>query len=114
MDDRIIKKMLTGTMIVMVVTVLSTMLGMLVDGIVISRYLGQAYTTAYGIANPIFNLLVAVNGVLAAGIQVLCSKHIGSGNFERAKQLHTVSMIMALIISVITLLCSISISCRKG
>ncbi|MBR6229194.1 MAG: ATP-binding protein [Eubacterium sp.] len=104
MDDRIIKKMLTGTMVVMVVTVLSTMLGMLVDGIVISRYLGEAYTAAYGIANPIFNLLVAVNGVLAAGIQVLCSKHIGSGNFERAKQVHTVSMIMALIISVVLML----------
>ena len=65
MDDRIIRKMLRGTMIVMVVTVLSTMLGMLVDGIVIGRMLGQTYMSAYGLANPIFNLLVAVNGVMS-------------------------------------------------
>ncbi len=104
LDDRIIKKMLRGTMVVMVVTVLSTMLGMLVDGIVIGRYLGQAYMSAYGLANPVFNLLVAINGVLAAGIQVLCAKHIGSGNFERAKQVHTISFITAALISVILFL----------
>ena len=90
-------------MIVMVVTVLSTMLGMLVDGIVISRYLGHAYMSAYGVANPIFNLLIAINGVLAAGIQVLCAKHIGSGEFDRAKQVHTISFIMAGVIAVILL-----------
>ncbi|MEE3466977.1 MAG: MATE family efflux transporter [Eubacterium sp.] len=101
MDDRIIKKMLRGTMVVMVVTVLSTMLGMLVDGIVIGRYLGQAYMSAYGLANPIFNLLIAINGVLAAGIQVLCARHIGSGDYDRAKQVHTISFLMAALISLI-------------
>lgn len=100
MDDRIVKKMLKGTMLVMVVTVLSTMLGMLVDGIVIGRFLGKTYMSAYGLANPVFNLLVAINGVLAAGIQVLCAKYIGLGEFDRAKQVHTISFLMALVISV--------------
>ena len=104
MDNRIIKKMLRGTMIVMVVTVLSTMLGMLVDGIVIGRYLGQSYMSAYGLANPIFNLLIAINGVLAAGIQVLCSKYIGSADFTKAKQVHTISFITAGVIAVVLLL----------
>ena len=104
MDDRIIRKMLRGTMFVMVVTVLSTMLGMLVDGIVIGRMLGQTYMSAYGLANPVFNLLIAVNGILAAGIQVRCTHYIGSGKFERAKQVHTVSFIVAAIISIIFLL----------
>lgn len=101
MDDRIIKKMLRGTMVVMVVTVLSTMLGMVVDGIVTSRFLGQEYMSAYGLANPIFNLLVAINGVLAAGIQVLCAKHIGTGEIERAKQVHTISVVVAFVIAVV-------------
>ena len=100
MDDRIIRKMLRGTMIVMVVTVLSTMLGMIVDGIVIGRMLGQQYMSAYGLANPIFNLLLAVNGVLAAGIQVSCTRYIGSGDFDRAKQVHTVSFIAAAVIAI--------------
>ena len=101
LDDRIIKKMLRGTLVVMVAAVLSTMLGMLVDGIVIGRYLGQKNMAAYGIANPVFNLLMAVNGVLAAGIQVLCAKYIGSGEFERAKQVHTVCVLSALLIGLV-------------
>ena len=104
MDDRILKKMLRGTMVVMIVTVLSTMLGMVVDGIVTTRFLGQTYMSAYGLANPIFNLLIAINGVLAAGIQVLCAKHIGSGDFERAKQVHTISFIAAGVIAVTLML----------
>ena len=104
MDDRILKKMLRGTMVVMIVTVLSTMLGMVVDGVVITRCLGQEYTSAYGLANPIFNLLIAINGVLAAGIQVLCAKYIGNGDFKRAKQVHTISFIAAGVIAVILLL----------
>ena len=88
-------------MIVMVVTVLSTMLGMLVDGIVTSRYLGQTYMSAYGLASPVFNMLVAINGVLASGIQILCSRHIGTGELDRAKQVHTISVMAAFFISIV-------------
>ena len=89
----------------MVVTqILSAMtvtLCMLIDSIMIGRFLGVEAMTAYGLASPVLLVFAAFGSMLSAGIQVLCGKTMGSGDREGTNAAFTVSVLLAGFVSVL-------------
>ncbi len=79
-----IRKLVRQMLAAQIFSALTVSLCLLIDSIMISRYLGSRAIAAYGLANPLLLAIGAVGTLLASGIQVVCSKALGRGNQEGA------------------------------
>ena len=71
-------KMLTAQ----ILSALTVTICLLVDEIMIGRFLGEQALAAYGLANPVILAIGAVGSMLCAGAQVACGKSLGKGDIE--------------------------------
>lgn len=78
MIRKLIRQMLTAQ----ILSALTVSLCLLIDSIMIGRYLKDSALTAYGLANPVLLVIGAVGTMLCAGAQVACSKSLGRGDQE--------------------------------
>jgi len=78
MIRKLVRQMLTAQ----IFSALTVSLCLLIDNIMIGRFLGEQAIAAYGLANPLLLAIGALGSLLAAGIQVACSKSLGKGNQE--------------------------------
>ena len=105
-SDSLIDRVFKSSLINMTAAVIVTMLGIVIDGIVIGRFLGPECMAAYTLATPITNLVTALSGLMTEGTQVLCALNLGKGNVKRARNVFSVCMIATLAISVV-LVCGV-------
>ena len=96
-----IKKLFGRMLVTQILSAMTVTLCMLVDSIMIGRFLGVDSMTAYGLASPVLLVFAAFGSMLAAGIQVMCGKALGRGDKQRANACYTVSVVMAASVSVI-------------
>ena len=75
-----IKKMIRQMLTAQILSALTVSLCLLIDSIVIGRFLGVKAIAAYGFANPILLIIGAFGTALSAGVQVVCSKSLGRGS----------------------------------
>ena len=75
MIRKLVRQMLTAQ----VFSALTVSLCLLIDSVMIARYLGEEAIAAYGLSNPLLLAIGAIGTLLAAGIQVTCSKSLGKG-----------------------------------
>lgn len=80
MIRKLVRQMLTAQ----IFSALTVSLCLLIDSIMISRFLGEEAIAAYGLANPLLLGIGAMGTLLAAGVQVVCSRALGRGNQEEA------------------------------
>ena len=78
MIQKLVRQMLTAQ----ILSALTVSLCLLIDNIMIGRFLGERALTAYGLANPMLLVIGAVGSMLCAGAQVACSKSLGRGDRE--------------------------------
>lgn len=88
-------------MVGMVVASMMAMLGIVVDGIVISRFLGTQRMAAYGLVTPITNLIMVFSGILSSGSQVVCGKYLGAGDKKGARLAFSECMVVTVLLSVL-------------
>ena len=82
-----------------VLSAMTVMLCMLVDSMMIGRFLGDDAITAYGFTMPILLVFAALGSMLSAGVQVVCGKAMGSGDRDRTDACFTASALLALLIA---------------
>jgi len=75
-----IRKLIRQMLAAQTLSALTVSLCLLIDNIMICRYLGVEAAAAYGLANPVLLVVGAIGSMLAAGVQVACSKSLGSGS----------------------------------
>ena len=79
-----IRKLIRQMLSAQILSALTVSLCLLIDSIMISRFLGEKAIAAYGLANPLLLSIGAIGTLLAAGVQVVCSKALGRGCQEEA------------------------------
>ena len=79
---------------------LTVSLCLLIDNVMIGRFLGEEAIAAYGLANPLLLAVGAVGALLSAGIQVVCSKALGRGSQEEANAGYSSAVAVAGAVSV--------------
>ena len=77
-----IRKIFRQMLVTQILSAMTVMLCMLVDSMMIGRFLGVDSMTAYGLANPVLLIFAAYGAMLSAGIQVMCGKTMGAGDKE--------------------------------
>ncbi len=90
-------------MITQVISSMTVTLCMLIDSIVISRFLGVNAMAAYGYTQPVLLAFAAPGAMISAGIQVVCGKTLGSGDREGTDSCFTVSVATTAMISLLGL-----------
>ncbi len=100
-SGEIIRKLYRRSVTSIIIAAVAASFGMLIDGVVIGKFLGTESMAAYGIVTPLFSIMTAVSGVLATGSQVFCAKHLGEGRVDRARQVFSACMILTVVISVL-------------
>ncbi|MBP5727784.1 MAG: hypothetical protein J6Y48_11995, partial [Clostridia bacterium] len=77
-----IRKLVRQMLAAQVFSALTVSLCLLIDNVMISRFLGETGMAAYSLANPVLLAIGAIGSLLAAGVQVACSKSLGRGSQE--------------------------------
>ena len=95
MLDRVFRRVT----LIQIVTLLTAVISMLVDSIIIAKYLGVTCVAAYGLAAPILTLFAAIGGTFAQGAQTTASKALGTGDTDLASRLLSVAVLIGLIVS---------------
>ena len=78
MIRKLVRQMLTAQ----ILSALTVSLCLLIDSIMIARFMGEQAIAAYGLANPLLLAIGALGSLLAAGIQTACSRSLGRGDQE--------------------------------
>lgn len=100
-NGKIISKLFKKSVISIIAATIATMVGVVVDGIIIGRFLGTDCMAAYGLVTPIINLATAFSGILAAGSQVVCAQHLGAGKADRARRAFSMCMVVTAVVAVV-------------
>lgn len=90
-----IRKIFRQMLVTQILSAMTVMLCMLVDSMMIGRFLGVDSMTAYGLANPVLLIFAAYGAMLSAGIQVMCGKTMGVGDKEGTNACFSASTILA-------------------
>ncbi len=91
-----IRKLFRQMLVTQILSAMTVMLCMLVDSMMIGRFLGVDSMTAYGLANPVLLIFAAYGAMLSAGIQVMCGKTMGAGDKEGTNACFSASAALAL------------------
>ena len=75
-----IKKLVGQMLAAQILSALTVSLCLLIDNLMIGRFLGEGALSAYGLAGPVLLIIGAIGSMLCAGAQVACSKSLGRGD----------------------------------
>ena len=100
MIRKLIRQMLTAQ----IFSALTVSLCLMIDSIMIGRFLGEEAMASYSLANPILLAIGAIGSLLAAGIQTACSKSLGRGSQEETDAGYSSALTLAGGISLIFLI----------
>ena len=92
MLQKLFKRMLAAQ----IVSAMTVTLCMLIDSIMIGRFLGVDAMAAYGYTAPVLLAFAAPGAMIAAGVQVVCGRTMGSGDREGTDACFTVSVRLTL------------------
>ena len=98
-----IKKLIRQMLTAQVFSALTVSLCLLIDNIMIGRFLGEQAIAAYGLANPLLLVIGAIGSLLSAGIQVACSRSLGRGSQEETNAGYSSAVAVAGAVSVLFL-----------
>ena len=82
MTGKLIRRMLAAQ----VLSAMTVSLCLLIDNVIINRFLGVQAVAAYELASPVLLAIGAAASILALGVQVACSKSLGSGSQEETNK----------------------------
>ncbi len=99
-----VKKVFKQMLITQILSAMTVTLCMMIDSIMIGRFLGVHSMSAYEYSTPVLLVFAALGSMLSAGIQVACGKSMGSGDEKGANLCFSSSIIMALTISIVGLI----------
>ena len=97
----VIAKLFRNSVVSMIAAAMAAMLGMLIDGVIIGRFLGNDSMAAYSLILPVLNMATAIAGVLAIGAQVVCAQRLGMGSVRGARKAFSMLMLITVIIATV-------------
>ena len=92
-NEQLLRYTFTGYSGKQLANYMMSFMGSVVDGIVISRFLGDDPMAAFQLVLPLTMLASTLGMVFSNGLQTACSKCLGSGQLDEAKSYYTVTML---------------------
>ena len=96
-----IQRVFLISFVVQLITYLTTILGMTVDGIVTGSFLGPDCLAAYGLITPLLTVLTAISSAISTGTSTIVGLHLGKGDINEMNRVFRICFWTTLIISFI-------------
>lgn len=96
-----IKKIFLTSFAVQLVTYVTTIIGMTVDGIVTGSFLGTNALAAYGLVTPLLIVLTAIPSAISAGTSTVVSIELGKGDLKEMNRVFRICFWTTLLISLL-------------
>lgn len=101
-EKEMIKRLFNKVSYVQIMVNTASSIAMIVDNIVIGKYLGVEAIAAYGLVAPLLLLIMAVTQVLSTGGQVKCSEELGRQDTDKANGIFALTCMIALVFSILS------------
>ena len=85
-EDRIIFNVVRNLFSVSLISLMTVLIGTILDGLIISNFLSETAFAAFGLSAPLTNLIELAANVIATGGVVACSNLIGAGKSKEANR----------------------------
>ena len=92
-NDRLICKTFRGVLIVQTVSLISAICAILIDAIVIGRFLGSDSVAAMGLIQPVVWLMNLIGTLFGPGLSIVCTRYTGMVKPERVREVFSLVMI---------------------
>jgi len=99
-----IKKLVRQMLTAQILSALTVSLCLLIDNIMIGRFLGEPALSAYGLSSPVLMVIGAVGSMLCAGAQVVCGKSLGRGDQRETNAGYSSAVAVAAVFSAVFVL----------
>ena len=96
-----IRKLIRQMLSAQIFSALAVSLCLLIDIVVIGRFLGEKAMAAYQLSNPLLLCIGAIGTLLSAGVQVACGKSLGKGNQKETNAGYSTALALAAAVSVL-------------
>ena len=96
-----VKKLVGQMLAAQVLSALTVSLCLLIDNLMIGRFLGEGALSAYGLAGPVLLIIGAMGSMLCAGAQVACGKSLGRGDQAETDIGYSSSVALAALLSLV-------------
>ena len=96
-NNYVVKKVYRSFVLVSILTALTATLGILIDNIIVGRFLGVTALGAMGIVGPISLIFSAFSNICSGGGAARVSQAIGRGEHEQVNNVFTVTMLFILL-----------------
>ncbi|MBQ4232962.1 MAG: hypothetical protein II699_06740 [Lachnospiraceae bacterium] len=107
-QDYLVRKMVYGTAFGFVMLELTNGITYIVDGTLISHYLGDVAFAACGMTGLCYSIIAMISGVVSAGITSICSKQMSQGAIENANKAFSMAVALVLFLSNLLLIAGIT------
>ena len=85
-EDRIILSVVNNLFSVSILSLMTVLIGAILDGMIISNFLSETAFAAFGLTGPLTNLVELGGNVIATGCVVACGNLIGAGKSGEANR----------------------------
>lgn len=106
-NGKIINQLFLSSLITTIASTLAVMVGVIIDGVLIGKYLGPEGMAAYSIVTPVVNMTSIFSGILSVGTQIICAQHLGAGDEDSARRTFSVCMAACAVISTLLVVCTL-------
>ena len=96
-EDRIILSVVNGLFSVSLISLMTALIGSILDGLIISNCLNEKAFAAFSLSSPLANLIELAGSVISTGCVVTCGNLIGAGKAKEANQRFTSCFTLCLI-----------------
>lgn len=100
-SNNIVKETFKSVLIAQLLSFLSQIISMVVDGAITGKCLGADNLTAYGFAGSVVSIIVAFAGFAMTGISIVCARSIGGSKEEERTSIFSTSMIFSVIMGIV-------------
>ena len=98
-----IKKVFKQMLLAQILSAMAITLCMIIDSIMIGRFLGVEAMAAYGFANPILLVFTAMGQLISSGLQVVCANFMGKGDTKSLNTAYSTSVIFSMILAFVSM-----------
>jgi Na+-driven multidrug efflux pump len=92
-NNYVVKKVYRSFVLVSILTALTATLGILIDNIIVGRFLGVEALGAMGVVGPISLIFSAFSNICSGGGAARASQAIGRGEHKQVNLVFTVTML---------------------
>ena len=85
-EDRIILSVVNNLFSVSLISLMTVLVGSILDSLVISNFLSETAFAAFGLTGPLTNLIELAGSLIATGCVVVCGNLIGAGKAKEANR----------------------------